>query len=165
MTATVILLAGARHLTEPGIVPGTLYDIAVNIIDGPIVIRHGACPGKRSADQAASEWINSIGNRYGLIEDPMPADWDHCVDACPQGHRRRKKPGDVAHPGVCDDYCPAAGPRRNAAMVRKAPVPMWMLAFPEPGQPNYGTSNCIRLAERAGIPVRRFTATSNEARA
>jgi hypothetical protein len=159
MNATVILLAGARHLTEPGIVPGTLFDLAVNIIDGPITVRHGACPGPNSADQTASNWINSIGNRYGLLEDPMPADWDHCAPNCPTtaGHRRRKKPGDTAHPGLLPDYCPAAGPRRNGAMVAKKPTPEWMLAFPEPGQPNYGTRNCIRLAEQAGIPTRRFT--------
>lgn len=160
MNATVILLAGARHLTEPGIVPGSLYDIAVNIAEGPVVIRHGACPGKKSADQTASEWINSLGSRYGITEDPMPADWDHCAPNCPAdpGHRRRKKPGDVAHPGLLETYCPSAGPRRNAGMVAKLPRAAWMVAFPEPGQPNYGTRNCVRLAEAAGITIHRFTA-------
>jgi hypothetical protein len=160
MTATVILLAGARHLTEPGIVPGTLYDIAVNIADGPVVIRHGACPGDHSADQAASDWINEIGGRYGVTEDPMPADWDHCAPNCPTdpAHRRRKKPGDVAHPGLLPDYCPTAGPRRNAGMVAKAPRPAWMVAFPEPSQPSYGTRNCMRLAQAANIRVHEITA-------
>jgi len=156
---SVLLLAGARHLTEPGIVPGTLYDIAVNIADGPVLVRHGACPGENSADQTASDWIRELGGRYGMTEDPMPADWDHCAPNCPPdpGHRRRKKPGDVAHPGLLETYCPTAGPRRNAGMVAKLPRADWMLAFPEPGQPNYGTRNCIRLAEQAGIPVRRYT--------
>jgi hypothetical protein len=160
MKITVILLAGARHLTEPGIVAGTIADIALNIADGPFTVRHGACPGEHSADQAASDWINEIGHRCGVLEDPMPADWDHCAPNCPADpqHRRRKKPGDAAHPGLLPDYCPAAGPRRNAAMTRKLPRPDWMVAFPEPGQPNYGTRNCLRLAEQAGIPIRRFTA-------
>jgi hypothetical protein len=39
-------------------------------------------------------------------------------------------------------------------MVAKLPRPTWMLAFPEPGQPNYGTRNCVRLAKQAGIPIR-----------
>lgn len=157
---TVILLAGARELTEPGIVPGTLYDIRVNMLDGPIVIRHGACPGKTSADQAASDWINELGARYDITEDPMPADWDNCAANCPTdpGHRRRKKPGDVAHPGLLETYCPTAGPRRNAGMVAKVPRPAWMVAFPEPGQPNYGTRGCMRLAEKAGIRVYEITA-------
>jgi hypothetical protein len=42
VNVTVVLLAGARELTEPGIVPGTLYDIAVNIAEGPVIVRHGA---------------------------------------------------------------------------------------------------------------------------
>lgn len=156
----VILLAGGRELPEPGIVPAALADIAFNIADGPVVIRHGACPGQASADQAASDWINDIGHRYGVSEDPMPADWDHCAPNCPppDGHRRRKKPGDTAHPGALPDYCPAAGPRRNAAMVAKLPRAEWMVAFPDPHGPSYGTSNCIRLAEAAGIPVRKWTA-------
>jgi hypothetical protein len=159
MTPTVILLAGARHLTEPGIVPATLADIAFNIPGGPFLVRHGACPGGHSADQAASDWITSIGHRHGITEDPMPADWDTCAPNCPPDpqHRRRKKPGDTAHPGLLPDYCPGAGPRRNAGMVAKLPRPDWMLAFPEPGQPNYGTRGCIRLAEAAGIPVHRIT--------
>ncbi len=158
MKITVILLAGARYLTEPGVVPGTLADIAFNIAEGPVVVRHGACPGERSADQAASDWINSIGNRHGLTEDPMPADWDTCTADCPPGHRRRKKPGDTAHPGTLPDYCPAAGPRRNVGMVTKLPRPDYMIAFPEPGQPNYGTRNCIRLAKQAGIEIREVVA-------
>jgi len=159
VTATVILLAGGRELTEPGIVPGTLADIAFNIADGPVIVRHGACPGENSADQAASDWINEVGHRHGVTEDPMPADWDLCAPNCPPdpAHRRRKKPGDTAHPGLLDDYCPGAGPRRNADMVAKLPRPEWMVAFPEPGQPNYGTNNCIRLAEAAGIAVHHVT--------
>lgn len=160
MKTTVILLAGARHLTEPGVVSGTIADIALNIAEGPVVIRHGACPGEKSADQTASDWIKDCGEWLGVSEDPMPADWDHCAPNCPTdpGHRRRKKPGDIAHPGLLPDYCPAAGPRRNAAMTAKQPRPDYMIAFPEPGQPNYGTSNCTRLAEKAGITVHRFTA-------
>lgn len=156
----LILLAGARDLPEPGIVPGTLYDIAVNIADGPVVVRHGACPGRRSADQAASDWINDIGNRYGVLEDPMPADWDSCAPNCPPGpgHRRRKKAGDIAHPGLLPDYCPDAGPRRNASMVAKLPRPDWMVAFPSPTGPSYGTHNCMRQAADAGLAIYTITA-------
>lgn len=159
MKPTVILLMGSRNLTEPGVVAGTLADIAFNIAEGPVIVRHGACPGVNSADQNASDWINSIGNRHGILEDPMPADWDNCAPNCPrpEGHRRTKRPGDTAHPGQLPDYCPGAGPRRNAAMVAKHPRPECGIAFPEPGQPNYGTRNCTRLAEAAGIPVKQIT--------
>jgi hypothetical protein len=160
MDALVLLLAGGRELPEPGIVAGTIADIVLNIAEGPVVVRHGACPGKRSADQAASDWIRDCGEFLGVTEDPMPADWDHCAPNCPPGpgHRRVKQPGDTAHPGVCDDYCPAAGPRRNAAMVAKLPRPEWMLAFPDPTGPSYGTRGCMKLAAAAGIDVREVTA-------
>lgn len=158
MKTLVILLAGGRDLPEPGIVSGTLADIALNIAEGPVVVRHGACPGKNSADQAAADWIRDCGEWLGVTEDPMPADWDHCADDCPTGHRKVKKPGDVAHPGQLPDYCPTAGPRRNGAMVTKEPRAEWMLAFPDPTGPSYGTRNCIRLAKAAGIEVREVTA-------
>lgn len=158
MKTLVILLAGGRDLPEPGIVAGTIADIALNIAEGPVVIRHGACPGKRSADQAASDWIADCGSWLGVTEDPMTADWDLCVDTCRPDHRRMKKPGDTAHPGACDDYCPDAGPRRNAEMVAKLPRPDWMVAFPDPSGPSYGTHNCMRLAAAAGIDVREVTA-------
>lgn len=158
MKTLVILLAGGRDLPEPGIVSGTLADIALNIAEGPVVVRHGACPGKNSADQTAADWIRDCGEWLGVTEDPMPADWDHCTDDCPQGHRRMKKPGDTAHPGACDDYCPDAGPRRNADMVAKQPRADWMVAFPDPTGPSYGTRNCMRLAKAAGIEVREVTA-------
>ncbi|MGY0062773.1 hypothetical protein ACWY4P_40610 [Streptomyces sp. LZ34] len=161
MTAPlIILLAGGRNLPEPSVVAGTLADIALNIADGPIIVRHGACPGPNSADQAASDWIRACGEWLGVTEDPMAADWDHCAPDCPTspGHRRRKKPGDIFHPGICNDYCPGAGPRRNADMVSKTPRAEWMLAFPDPTGPSYGTRNCARLAKAAGIKVHEVTA-------
>lgn len=156
MSATeplVILLAGGRELPEPGIVPGTLADIALNIAEGPVIVRHGACPGEKSADQAASDWIRDCGEWLGVTEDPMPADWDNCAPNCPPGHRRRKKPDDTAHPGNLPDYCPSAGPRRNTAMVAKLPRPAWMVAFPNPTGPSYGTRNCMRTAQEAGLTI------------
>jgi hypothetical protein len=156
MTTLVLLLAGSRELPEPGIVTGTIADIVLNIAEGPVVVRHGACPGKKSADQTASDWIRECGEWLGVTEDPMPADWDNCTSACPPGHRRIKKPGDTAHPGLLPDYCPAAGPRRNAAMVAKEPRAGWMLAFPHGA--SYGTRNCMRLAKAAGIKVSEVTA-------
>jgi hypothetical protein len=155
----VVLLAGGRDLPEPGVVSGTLADIALNIAEGPVVVRHGACPGERSADQAASDWIRDCGEWLGVTEDPMPADWDHCADNCPPGpgHRRMKKPGDTAHPGLLPNYCPGAGPRRNGEMALKLPRPDWMVAFPDPAGPSYGTRNCMRQARDAGIPVHEIT--------
>lgn len=122
--------------------------------EGPFVVVHGACP--TGADDLASDWVaNMLEAEMGAVsEEPHPADWDHCVDACPQGHRKAKRRGDVVHPGVCGDYCPSAGPRRNVALVALgADV---CLAFIRNG--SRGASHTARLAEQAGIPTRRFTA-------
>jgi hypothetical protein len=157
---TVIAVAGSREHPNPHVATAALADYVLNVAPGPVIVRHGDCPGEKSVDQAVAEWIRQCGEWLGVTEDPMPADWDNCAPGCPTtpGHRRVKKPGDTAHPGLLDDYCPGAGPRRNEAMTRKQPRPAWMLAFPEPSQPSYGTRNCMRLAEQAGIRVRTITA-------
>jgi hypothetical protein len=154
----LILLAGSRDLPKPGIVSATLADIALNIADGPIVVRHGACPGPNSADHNAADWIRDCGEWLGVAEDPMPADWDHCTDSCKPGHRRIKKPGDIFYPGLLDDYCPDAGPRRNGLMIAKRPRPDWMVAFPSPTGPSYGTRNCMRQAADTGLAIHIVTA-------
>lgn len=121
---------------------------------GPFVVVHGACP--TGADVIASDWVaNMLEAEMGAVsEEAHPADWDHCTDACPQGHRKSKLPGDAVHPGVCPDYCPAAGPRRNRELIRRgADV---CLAFIKGD--SRGASYTAKLAEQAGIPVRRFLA-------
>ncbi|MGW2371759.1 SLOG family protein [Kitasatospora sp. NPDC001683] len=66
--------------------------------------------------------------RAGVEVEAWPADWARCGRA--------------------------AGPLRNAAMV--AAGARFCLAFVLPG--SRGTLDCIRRAEAAGIPVRRFEA-------
>lgn len=159
----LVLLTGGRDLPNPEPVTAQLAEITINLAGHPFILRHGACPGKRSADQIASDWIKEFGKPlYGVDEDPMPADWDHCDPGCPPGHRRIKRPGDIFHPGLLPDYCPSAGPRRNAAMVAKLPRPAWVIAFPDPYGPSYGTRNCMRLAADAGITVHVFTTSVPE---
>lgn len=100
----------------------------------------------------AAYWAKEM-NALGTSAESYPADWDHCTDSCPQGHRKMKRPGDTVHPGVCSDYCPSAGPRRNAELVKRgADI---CLAFIRNG--SRGASHTAALAEKAGIPVRRFT--------
>jgi hypothetical protein len=95
-----------------------------------MVVVHGVCP--TGADAHARQWVRDR-QRFGepVVEDPHPARWRV------NGRLDR-----------------AAGPRRNAEMVRLgADV---VLAFIRNG--SRGASHTAALAEQAGIPVRRFTA-------
>lgn len=156
MITTVIAVSGARVHPDTLVVTAALADYILNDAPGPVIVRHGDCPGDTSVDQAIANWVRDCGDWLGVTQDPMPADWDHCTPTCPPGHRRMKKPGDTAHPGLLPDYCPSAGPRRNAAMLAKKDRPRLLIAAPH-GR-SYGTRGCMRLAEQAGIPVRQVTA-------
>lgn len=152
---TVLVFTGSREHPNPYVATTALTRFVLNDAPGVVIVRHGACPGAQSIDQAIKEWIDDCGEALGVIADPMPADWDHCGSGCPApttpGHRRRKKTGDTAHPGILSDYCPNAGPRRNLAMLTKKQRPSLVIAAPY-GQ-SYGTRNCINLAYTARIPT------------
>jgi len=84
------------------------------------------------AARGADELADRAARAFGMIPEPHPADWDA--------------------------YGKSAGYRRNAEMV-KAGADV-CLAFYQPGAGNRGTDHCARLAEKAGIPVRRITAST-----
>ena len=108
--------------------------------DGDWTIVHGDCGS--GADFMADDW--AFGAMYEV--EPHPADWPTCAATCRPGHRK------VNRRGV--EYCPSAGHRRNAEMVAAgADV---CLAFIRNG--SGGATGCATLAEKAGIPVRRFLA-------
>ncbi|MER5843234.1 SLOG family protein [Streptomyces prasinus] len=148
-----VLVTGSRDWADEKLIRRELTR-AWREAGGPIVVVHGGCP--TGADAQAVQWVADWPSTgfSGATEERHPADWDHCTDACPQGHRKPKRPGDMVHPGVCDDYCPAAGPRRNRELVRLGAD--LCLAFIRDG--SRGASHTAALAEKAGIPVRRFTA-------
>lgn len=113
-----------------------------------LVLRHGACP--EGFDALADAWALA----RGLMPERCPAAWDSCAWDCPKtAHRIRKRPGDRLHPGMLPDYCPGAGPRRNARMVGLGAD----LMIAAPLGRSYGTRGCMRLARAAGIPVRVIT--------
>lgn len=106
-----------------------------------VTVVHGAARGADTiAARQASAWGMSV-EPYPVTDD----DWHApCRPECRPGHRRLGRDG--------RDYCPAAGNYRNARMVAfGADV---TLAFPIGRSP--GTRSCMRLAEAAGIPVRRY---------
>ncbi|MEU8199506.1 hypothetical protein AB0C10_37555 [Microbispora amethystogenes] len=124
-----------------------------------VVLVHGACDEGVDAMvdpfcAAEAWWVDNAGG--ALYAEPHPADWDHCAPDCRPGHRRTRRDGST--------YCPGAGLRRDAGMVDLGAD--LCLAFIEPcvsprcrrPQPHgsHGATETADLAERAGIPVRRF---------
>ncbi|WP_181785368.1 SLOG family protein [Streptomyces phytophilus] len=99
---------------------------------GTFIVVHGACP--TGADWIASDWVTNLHEGElgaNVTEEPHPADW---------------RPG-----GKFDR---AAGFRRNADMV--ALGANLCLAFIR--NSSRGATHTANLADRAGIPVRLWTA-------
>jgi YspA, cpYpsA-related SLOG family len=82
---------------------------------------------------------------------PSGADAIAAALATSWGYRQEAHPADWRPGGVFDR---SAGFRRNAEMI--ATRPDVVLAFIRDG--SAGATHCAGLAEKAGIPVRRFTA-------
>lgn len=129
-----ILITGSRDWADYDLIHAALAAACYQHV--PAVIVHGACP--TGADAMASRWVRTH-RVIGLTEELHPAQW-----------RWRGK---------------AAGPRRNAYMVRLgADI---CLAFIGPctsrrcrrtdPHGSHGATHTARLAEKAGIPVRRWT--------
>jgi hypothetical protein len=145
MTAPLRLLAtGSRDLADRPRIWQALDALAAHYAPRPLLLVHGGCPD--GFDAEADAWALS----RGIQREPHPADWDSCAWDCPpEPHRRLKRPGDTAHPGMLADYCPTAGPRRNALMVGLGAE----LVVAAPVGRSFGTRNCMRLAREAGIRV------------
>jgi hypothetical protein len=127
-----VLVTGSRDWPTPDVVWSALNDTRLEAFaEGqPLVVVHGACP--RGADQHAAAWA-AVARQItaGVVEEPHPADW---------------RPG-----GTLDR---SAGFRRNAHMVQLGAD--LCLAFIRDS--SRGASHTARLADTAGIPVRRWTA-------
>ena len=129
-----ILVTGSRDWSGRATIWRALGDAVAPVpVDRELVIVSGACP--RGADALAEEWAR----KYGATPERHPAE-----DFGPW---------------------PACGPIRNKHMVSLGAD--LTLAFigpctkprchrPRP-HPSHGASHTARLAEKAGIPVRRFT--------
>jgi hypothetical protein len=142
-----LLVTSSRDLTDRAQFCRALETIAHTHGFHRLVVVHGACP--TGGDQFASHWALAAAD-VGVLEEPHPADWDLCAPDCPtDAHRRAKRPGDTAHPGRLDTYCPGAGPRRNAHMISLGAG----LCLAAPLGRSYGTRGCMRLATAAGIPT------------
>lgn len=125
-----VLVTGSREWNDDRAIR---HAIAAAVLENaepeaPVVLVHGACP--RGADAHAAAWADlaAADGRRPVVAEAHPADWEQ--------------------------HGKAAGFRRNASMVHLgADI---CLAFIRNG--SRGASHTAALAEKAGIPTRRFTA-------
>ncbi len=159
-----ILVTGSRTFTDMRLV----HEVFADTIPDPIepgrdyVLVHGDCEqGPDSFVDPFCEneawWVDNAGGSLHAETHPVThADWDRCAPSCRPAHRRTRRDGST--------YCPAAGLRRDAHMVSLgADV---CLAFIDPcAKPtcrkpkphgSHGATYTADLAEKAGIPTRRW---------
>lgn len=126
-----VIVTGSREFADRELVWKVLDELYP--VDRGLILIHGACP--TGADKHAVDWARARhqGPYHGsnVMVFPYPANWDH-------GR--------------------GAGMARNAEMV-KAGANL-VIAFYQPGAGNKGTSGCVKLAQRAGIEVRKFGGAS-----
>jgi hypothetical protein len=127
-----ILVTGSRTWDDIEAVAAAIDTAVDESGASEVVVVHGACP--RGADQMAAEYVEETSGWYGdflarqVTEERHPADWERL------GKR--------------------AGFARNAEMVNLgADI---CLAFIRDG--SRGATHTADLAEKAGIPVRRWRA-------
>jgi hypothetical protein len=139
----LIGLTGSRTWPDPQLLEDTLCMVwhdALQIGYTGIELMHGGAEG---ADTIGHEWAF----RTGFLIREFRADWNGpCALTCPPGHRR------INLRGI--EFCPLAGHRRNQQMVDEGPV-LFVAAH---HRASTGTADCIRRAEKAGIPIYRITA-------
>ncbi|EFC86486.1 SLOG family protein [Parafrankia sp. EUN1f] len=118
-----VLVTGSRDIVTGSIVYRALFEEHATA-PTPLTLVVGDCP--TGADFLARHWAEAVTRLGSKVHvEVFTADWDT---------RGR-----------------AAGPERNARMVASgADI---CLAFYKRGAGNRGTSNCVRLARAAGIPV------------
>ncbi|WP_280505793.1 SLOG family protein [Nocardia farcinica] len=144
-----VIVTGSRDWPDPAQVWDELDAVADLLYPGDtLTVVHGDCG--RGADEAAAQWVHARQDMPGptVLAEPHPADWaGPCTVECKRPRRQRRD-------GTW--YCPDAGPRRNAEMVRSGAE--LLLAFPlTPNRADSpGTWGCLGLAAAARIPFRRI---------
>lgn len=128
-----ILVTGSRDWQTIGVVRGALDEVLASLpAEQPLVVVHGDCV--TGADIMAKTW--ALTTFTPLDTD----DYEHVTEE--------------PHPAAWHVHGRKAGPIRNQNMVNKGAH--LCLAFIKDG--SRGATHTAALAEKAGIPVRRFTA-------
>jgi hypothetical protein len=141
-----ILVTGSRSWANRDLIRQCLAGIARDHPGRSFLLLHGMCDPRLSANGEPIPWGVAVRLAAEHQDVLTGADWIADRAARELGWQVRMHPADWAAFGG------GAGPRRNAEMVAAGADEC--LAFPLPG--SRGTLHCARLAEKAGIPTRRY---------
>ena len=139
-----ILVTGSRSWTDRYTIMTAIERPTIDAFSrgDTVLVIHGDAGG---ADRIARNVVRGWhADGWPIDEHAMPAKWAECAPDCPP-HRRTRAVGVAT-------YCPTAGHRRNAEMVNLGPD--LCLAFVRDN--SRGATNCIGLAQAAGIPTVRI---------
>ena len=151
-----VIVTGSRAWANPRLVFAALRAVESEALErgcSEVILVEGGCP--TGADTIARRFLEArqqAAHRPRWTLETFHAAWDYCDDQreprCPPyGHRQRKRPGDIHHPGQLPDYCPRSGPRRNRAMIEEGAD--LCLAFIR--NHSRGTTGCAEMAKLRGI--------------
>lgn len=145
-----LLVTGSRDWDDEQPLHTTFAQVVADHGLGYVTVVHGHCR------QGADELADRVAAVMGLKVERHAADWEPCAPTCKPGHRRTRRDGST--------YCPGAGLRRDAEMVDLGATLCLALINPcvQKGcrrhevHGSHGASHTADLAQRAGIPVRRW---------
>lgn len=157
-----LLVTGSRSWNDRYAIASHLDDLVAAARDrgDSVLVIHGDAQGVDRIARDIARERKSQG--FPIDEHAMPAKWDRCAHDCPPEHH-------LVRGRVRRYWCPTAGLRRNAEMVRLGAD--LALAFlrdcgdeacprrrgPIGPHPSHGAAHCADLAEAAGIPTVRVT--------
>jgi hypothetical protein len=141
-----ILVTGSRDWADLPLLRDELMAAVRELGEERVVIVHGKCDPRDPQTREAVPWAAAERLRLEDQRHLLGADWYADRIAGTRGIWLER------HPAKWAEHGKAAGPRRNAEMV--ALGASVCLAFIRDG--SKGATHCAAVAEKAGIPVRRY---------
>jgi hypothetical protein len=135
----VVLATGPRDCRRSETISRVVYHLYM-LLGRRLEFVQGGAPG-------LDTYVDEACRAFGIPSHTEPADWPNCdVEGgwCKPGHRRWRADG--------TEFCPAAGPRRNALMLTKWNPQLALSFLDRPLKSTKGTCDMVDRVRRAQCP-------------